>query len=89
MWGRDVRPPNVETIGDRTMKIGSTVRFSETFLRDIDARSTPVGISLCYCVGTITELDGIGDLAVATVIWTIEGARMPRYNATRDLVVVD
>ena len=87
MWGRDVRPPNVETIGDRTMKIGSTVRFSETFLRDIDARSTPVGISLCYCVGTVTELDGIGDLAVATVNWTA-ASRMPRYNATKYLVVV-
>lgn len=71
------------------MKIGSTVRFSETFLRDIDARSTPIGIPLCYCVGTITELDGTGNLAVATVHWTVAGRGVSRFNATRDLVIVD
>lgn len=71
------------------MKIGSIVRFSPKFLRDIDARSTPVGIPLCYCVGIITELDGIGNLAVATVDWTVEGRGISRYNATRNLVIVD
>ena len=68
------------------MKIGSTVRFAETFLSDIEARSND---ALRYAVGTITELDGIGNLAVATVHWTVEGRGMPRYNATRDLVIVD
>ena len=66
------------------MKIGSLVRVSDTFLRDIDASPSD---ELRYALGEITELDGVGDLAVATVRWYV--SRMPPYNATRDLVVVD
>ena len=62
------------------MKIGSTVRFAETFLSDIEARSND---ALRYAVGTITEID----TDVATVNWTA-ASRMPRYNATKYLVVV-
>lgn len=71
------------------MKIGSIVRFSETFLRDIDPRSTPVGSPLCWCVGTITELEIIGELAVATVNWTVEGTGVSRHQSTRNLEVND
>lgn len=84
VWGRNVRPPIVKTYGDRPMKIGSTIRLSETFLRDIDASPSD---ALRYAVGTITELDGIGQLAVATVRWN--DARISRYDATRNLVIAD
>jgi hypothetical protein len=67
------------------MKIGSTVRFSDTFLRDIEAMPND---ELRYAVGTITGIDGIGELAVATVDWTA-ASRMPLYNATKYLVAVD
>ena len=66
------------------MKIGSLVRVSDTFLRDVDASPSD---ELRYALGKITELDGVGDLAVATVQWNT--SRMPRYNGTKYLVVVD
>lgn len=66
------------------MKIGSIVRVSDTFLRDVDASPTD---ALRYAIGTITEIDGNGDQAVATVRWNT--SRMPRYNGTKYLVVVD
>jgi len=66
------------------MKIGSTVRFTDAFLSDIGTRSND---ALRYAVGTITELDGIGEQAIATVRWN--SSRMPRYNATKHLVAVD
>ena len=66
------------------MKIGSLVRVSDTFLRDVGAGPSD---ELRYALGEITELDGVGDLAVATVRWNT--SRMPRYNGTKYLVVVD
>ena len=66
------------------MKIGSLVRVSDNFLRDVDAGPSD---ELRYALGKITELDGVGELAVATVRWNT--SRMPRYNATKYLVVVD
>ena len=63
------------------MKIGSTVRFAETFLSDIESRSND---ALRYAVGTITEIE----TDVATVNWT-PSSRMPRYIATKYLVAIN
>jgi len=64
------------------MKIGSTVRFADSFLQDIEASATAVGKPLRYAVGIVVAMDD----SVATVQWN--SARIPQYMAAHFLAIV-
>ena len=64
------------------MQIGQTVKYSDQFLDDIGAATTPAGEPLAYAVGKIVELDN----GIATVQWN--SARIPRHNAIKYLKLV-
>ena len=64
------------------MQIGQTVKYSDQFLDDIGAATTPAGEPLAYAVGTIVEIDN----GIAEVKW--DSARIPRFNHTRILAEI-